>query len=470
MVMYNQVTGGASRIVMVKETSFKEVGPSPVGVVVPMYRESHKVGLNKKPSDVITGKRGPGKPTPGVPNRTGGFECEGNPYFLGYLFSVVCGAPTTSEVAAINCDAAAVTDKGGGLVGIPCTGHGFVQDAQISILGSANYDGTYKVESGSTADELIINAGAYTGETMTSVTVHRGRVGRPEGPAVDLSGGKVGIPCLLHGFEAGDPITIDGSVGYDGNYTVDADTSASQIVITATFAAEAFDGTEAVLPRFFRHVYVLPKRQPTMTIDRYLDFDPGAADASYHRFMGEPVSALNLSLNDDGELKITVETVPSADRESSTPLVANPIEVPALGFRAYINALYLDGERRGEIESGQLAMGFNVEGKTGVGTRGEISRLSFKDPNISASITAFLVDDSLQKLAKANATVPIGCMFFAETGEELIITLPETVLDTEGPAIEGKDGQMQSFTAMAFIQNATAMVAYTLINRVATYL
>ena len=67
------------------------------------------------------------------------------------------------------------------------------------------------------------------------------------GPAVDMGDSTtVGIPVKNHGWSRGQTVTISGSTNYDGTYDVLATTTVSQVVITATYAAETFAGTETV--------------------------------------------------------------------------------------------------------------------------------------------------------------------------------------------------------------------------------
>lgn len=62
--------------------------------------------------------------------------------------------------------------------------------------------------------------------------------------AVNKGGGLVGIPLTAQPFDTGDGVTIVNTINYDGAYTVDASSSANEVVITATYAAETFDGTD----------------------------------------------------------------------------------------------------------------------------------------------------------------------------------------------------------------------------------
>lgn len=61
--------------------------------------------------------------------------------------------------------------------------------------------------------------------------------------AVDKGGGLVGIPITAHTFIDDDITTLAGTINYDGTYTIVSQT-ANEIVITATYVAESFAGTE----------------------------------------------------------------------------------------------------------------------------------------------------------------------------------------------------------------------------------
>lgn len=86
------------------------------------------------------------------------------------------------------------------------------------------------------ADSLVL--GDYSWDTS------RFQKNLDNAAAVDKGGGKVGIPCTGHNFPIGSSITIAGSTNYNDTYEVDADTTTDEIVITETYAAENFAGTE----------------------------------------------------------------------------------------------------------------------------------------------------------------------------------------------------------------------------------
>ena len=67
-----------------------------------------------------------------------------------------------------------------------------------------------------------------------------------KGPAVDKGGGLVGLPCSAHGRSSGDYVLIGSSINYDAEYQLDATTSANELVVTASYVAETFNGRETV--------------------------------------------------------------------------------------------------------------------------------------------------------------------------------------------------------------------------------
>lgn len=58
--------------------------------------------------------------------------------------------------------------------------------------------------------------------------------------AVDYGNGTVGIPCVGHGFDPANVVTIYGSEHYDGDYTLGAQSDPDVLTITATYSAETF--------------------------------------------------------------------------------------------------------------------------------------------------------------------------------------------------------------------------------------
>lgn len=468
--MTRQVTGGACRLIMYPETSPK-VADSAKGVVIALNSEGFKSGSNKKTSSTIRGKRGPGKPFRGLPSLAGSLESPAYAPQLGHLVRALCGAPTTTAESVKSCTAAAVTDKGAGFVGIPCVGHGFVQDAVISIVGSTKYNGTYRVEAGTTADEIVISA-LYQAEALTAAAkVLRGRVAILKGAAVNAGSGKSSLPTkAAHGMSPGESITITGTTSYDGTYTLLSGTDGAALVITKAYAAETFDGSGSKYAAlaFYRHVFALPQYQPTVTMEKYLDFEAGAATNPYRRYAGCKVNGFNLATGGD-ELVASVDMTPLAEVSSTSPLNASPASLPSPALQATEGAFWINGIRRGDVEKASFSASFGIEAKAAVGDLGRYSRNPEGDPDVKMSLECFLESDELQLLADADATVSCSLSFCGAGGEELWLTCPEAGVDSDGASITCKTGLMQNFTIMAFAENAASMLTFTIVNRVTSY-
>lgn len=89
-------------------------------------------------------------------------------------------------------------------------------------------------------DFTSLTGPSQVGSTMTETTK-----GVLKGVAVDEGGGKVGIPVIDHNCIANDYIRIEGSTNYNKEYTVSSVTN-DKIVVTETYVAETFLGTERV--------------------------------------------------------------------------------------------------------------------------------------------------------------------------------------------------------------------------------
>lgn len=467
--MYRQVTGGACRLVIYRESALK-TPDSASGVLLAINSESFKSGANKKQSGVIRGKRGPGKPSRGLAQLSGGIESPAYAPQMGHLFRALCGAPTTTEVAVVSCSAGPAVDKGGGFVGIPCAGHGYVQDDTVTIVGSTKYDGTYRVERGTTTDELVI-AAPYLAETMTAaMKVHRGRVARLKGAAAAGTTGKSVLPTSgLHGLQPGDSVTITGTTSYAGTYVLQAGTKERSLVITKAFVAETFDGTPTVAPKFYRHAFTLPPVQPSVCIEKVLDYEAGAAAKPVRRYLGCKVNSLGFKLGGDDQLTLSLDMVPLEEFAAPAPLLASPAKTPSVEFDNIESAFFIAGVRRGDIESGSVTCSFGVEAKAAVGDRGQYSRSSEGDPDIKAALTCFVESDELQVLSDADATVQFRAVICGGDGDQFAFDLPEAELASEAAAITTKAGLMQDVQVMAFVDQAASVLSLTLINRVASY-
>lgn len=67
-----------------------------------------------------------------------------------------------------------------------------------------------------------------------------------DGAATEVSDGVVGLPCVSHGYSAGDNVQVAGTQNYNGRHTVAASSTANVIAIDATYYAETFGASSTV--------------------------------------------------------------------------------------------------------------------------------------------------------------------------------------------------------------------------------
>lgn len=469
--MFNQVRGSDCRILMYPESALKVLATPVQAVEIPFLTESLTAKQAKQTKATVRGKRGPGRPFKGMWQFGGGMSLPANTHLIPHLITALCGAASITEPAATTLDAGNATDQGEGFVGLPCTAHGFEVDAVVSVTGTTNYDGTFRVEQGTTEDLLVIYAGTFASETFAGTeTVQRGRVVHldADGAARDLGGGKVGLPAAGHGFFAGERVTVAGTVNYDGAHTLDEDTTQNQLVITASYVSEALDGEETVAAKFYRRAWNLPKTQPSRMAEIEFGFDSGAADNPVDRHSGAKVNKFAFNYGDDGQLTLDFEFFQSKYQQAAAVLASDAAitVLPDVDFEMVEVAAYLDGERLAVVEKGSLDLGLNLERKAAVGQRGEYGKVTEGDPALSASLDTFLEEDALLAKARANTVHTFAVAFFGARGEELWVTYPECELNTDGPGISGKGGVNCSFEILGFVDVATAAVQFVYFHQV----
>jgi hypothetical protein len=471
---HRQVTGGACSMTMYRETSPGCVPAGTKGVKLAFFNENFARGATKDQSAVITGKRGPGKPALVLPTFTG--QVTSAPYSpqMGYLFSALCGDPVSVADGARTLNAAPVvdiTDCRKRAVGLPCTDHGFVQDAVITVYGTGNYDGEYRVVYGTTKDIIAIHA-PYVAETLPATAkVYRGRAPLLEGDAEDMGDGLVGLPTALgvHDLNTGDSVVISGTTNYDGTYTLQTQCGEGKLIIEHAYTAETFDGTPIAVPQFYRHSWALPKTQPTVCMEKFLDFDPDAEAERYQQFYLCKVSGIGWALGGTDELRFTVDFGVGRQEDSATPLDATPLTPPAVRIDNIEAAIWLANERRGDIDTATFTNNFQIVPRSAIGDLGEYSRMNEGDPQCSAELQAYMEEGDYKALAVGRYSLPFAVSIDGAAGDECWFRWGETEIDVPGQPITGKEGLMQTVNVLGYVDCRNAVMEMELINRVASY-
>ena len=472
MQKYRQVSGGNCQLVLFQETKPGVPDPADSGVVLAIYSESMSMDANKQGSAVITNARGQGKPVPGTPNYSGRIDVPPYAPQMGHILRALCGAPATSAEPAVNLAQEDVVNLGRGYVSLPVPSHQFVQDTVVTITGTANYDGAYRLEYGTDSASLVIRA-VYKAETLPAgARVHRGRGAFLKGTASDTGNGKVSLPVGGYGvaLHAGESVTISGSVNYDGEHVLQPGTGARVLVVEATYVAETFDGTPTAIPAFFRHEFSLPKNQPTFTVQKRFDYESGASVNPYTIISSNKLNGISFPFGGETEIKMSLDCSVGSVENVSTPVSASvPAVLPSIPFWDKEAAVWIDGSRAGDVQKGTVNLSFGIEGQVAVGDMGKRSRQAEGDPTSEITLTVFLEHDEYQQLADMAATLPVAVSMSGANGEELWFRLPEAELSMGGAQISGKGGLTTEVKVIGFVDQAATSSFYTLINRVKSY-
>lgn len=128
-------------------------------------------------------------------------------------------------------DNAAAVDKGGGLVGIPVTGHSFTAGMNLGILGTTNYNNHYIVQS-QTPNEIVIKA-TYAAENFAGTE----EIWKAPGPDTNTVSDLTEI-AAGNGYTSGGYQLSPGATDFDAHTESDADdwafTQIKDVVWTAT--------------------------------------------------------------------------------------------------------------------------------------------------------------------------------------------------------------------------------------------
>lgn len=458
---YNQVTGGASKLLVFDETSPGVLDGK--GTVLPISSESLQSGRTKNNRSIINGKRGGSKPFEGLASPSGSVVMPASVPHLNLMLKKLCGKPKETKcVPAVLAGAAA---QEGIYVSLPSADNALMPGDTVSVMGTANYDGTYILEKGTDKTKLVINA-PFAAEDIADAKAYFGRSVHLFGDVTDNSDGTVSLPikngAVPHVLHAGDTLVIEGSTNYDGEHAL-VSVSESSVTITAAYTAENLDLTAYAL--YWRQEYLLPKKQPTFALEKYFDFDAGAAENPYRLFKQAKINSFNFDLGGDGEQLVTLdilcgEEIPQEKSQDDAPLSRDLIFID----KPYYN-LYLAGERRGEISTASFAASFGIEAQNAIGDRFAYTRMPEGEPEINLTMNAFLESDYLQKISDTNSTVSLLLHGSSTQGDAFMILLPECVLETKGAAITGKMGLMQEVTAKAFVEKAESILQFILISR-----
>jgi hypothetical protein len=465
-----QAKGSKGRMVIDFETTFGSDPASPNGRALPFNTNNISGSQAKNSPATITGNRNPVKPFAGNIDAGGALVVPVDTTAFYYWLYAMFGAPTITltdsqaldEAAARNAggglvgipctahgyafnitdgqtlDNAAASDEGGGLVGIPCTGHGYTSGDTIYLSGTTNYNGEYTVNAATSENEIVIEA-TYVAETFAGTE-------------------------LVGEAGSGDTIYLSGTTNYDGEYTVMPETSDDEIVITATYAAETFAATDLVGEAPYAYEFKVGDSMPSMVIEK------GFTDLGlYWKYNGQKIGSVSMSIGGDGELVANLNLIGAKENTpGSTPYDASVTTVSLNRLGNFQAAVKEGGASTSDCTTFDMTIDFGLDGDQrvigGGGMRGDVP-----EGIISVEVNYTSLYQNNTMVAKGAAGTETSLQLTITNGtNSLDFLFPEGEFERFQVPITGPGGVRQSSKFIGYYDNdanASSVVA-TLTNSI----
>jgi len=366
----NQKGLGAS-VVVAREQSFDVLPetPQPYRMRIESYEVAGGEDLSDDPTFTGDGDRNPSEPDEGPFDVNGSTSVPVDAHMFGWWLLMLLGDPVSliRAEAAVLTNGGAAADKGSGKVGLPSPGHGLAAGRQVRVDGTDSYDGVYVVDIDTSADELVIVA------TYVSESFDGDEIAEPvlqvsldaEADARDAGDGKVGLPATGHGLPPGAEITVAGTTSYDATYIVLAGTTVNELLVTATYVSETFDGTETATAFFWDKTYNVPSEQPSFSPERWFP-----TRSRFYRNGGCKISGLKLDANAGagGSVMASMDVMGASEDRRATALYGSEDTAPVirLPYRKFLQkriAVQVNGAAvDGKIKSFGVNLNPDLEG------------------------------------------------------------------------------------------------------------
>lgn len=280
-------------------------------------------------------------------------------------------------------------------------------------------------------------------------------------PAVDKGDGLVGIPLTGHGYEPQTPITVSGTLNYDGAHSVLAGSSENEIVIQAAYAAETFDGTEIARAELYTHVF-----RPGDELDSWV-MEVGYTDKDlYQKFNGIKAGAMNLAVGGEGELTARFDLLGARETVGSVSMDPDPDEPGFSRFESFDALIEEGGQTVATVQEVEISLTNNLDSGVylvgGGGARGAIPEGEAK---VTGRVKAMFEDWTLYNKAVSGAQSSLK-LDFTHGPYSLKFAINELVYRPQSPGIETQGGVWIELPFEAYFEDGAdgAVVAATLVN------
>ncbi|MCL4502486.1 MAG: phage tail tube protein [Deltaproteobacteria bacterium] len=457
-----QAKGSASQVLLDFETAYGQPPAAAAALVMPFF---YTFGLGGeeplKSADIHRNDRNAAQPYYDNHDVKGSISVPIDVLNFGYWLRLLLGAPVTTRPTALALDNGPAVDVGGGVVGLPCTGHALAAGTPLQVANTVHYNGHYTVLASSTANQINITA-TYVAETFSdAINLDSGEA------AVDVGGGVVGLPCTGHGLLAGTAITIANTVNYDGDYLVLASSGADQINITAAYQAETFGLDDTATPAsqvqsdLYTHVF-----KPAASLESAL-IDKGFTNINqYFLYKGIKVNKLGFAVEGKGgPLTATIDLLGAKETLGGVAYDANPTEYALTNFQMRQATIKEGGATVATVKTVSLDIDNSLDGDTFVvGDGGVRGALNEGDCLPSGKLKVMFENDTLYNKAVAGTESSLE-IILASGLYSLTFLVPELLYSRKSPEIT-KGGVWLETDFQGYYQDSAeaAGIVATLVN------
>lgn len=460
-----QASGANARFLIDFEKAYRVPPDTKAGKVMP-FNPGLSVAPQQKanaPATILSGRE-PLEPIRGYVDVGGDAPIPLDGIAFGSWLRASLGLVSNNPFVPPNLDHAAVVDLGNGLVGLPAKGHGLTPDMPILISGTQHYDGEYLVDASTTANQIVV-AAAYQAEALAAGVVYLCATSLHAGDAVDLGGGKVGIPLPDHGYSAGDSVIISGTQHYNGTFPLDAATTADQLVVAQAYTAETFAPGGIVRLNLIKHVFTVGALPSFIGEEQYPDV------STFMLYTGCKVGKMGMKFGGDGEIVVTLTIMGATCTTNSTSYQDAAEEMGFARFNFDQQYIYLDGVPCEDILEFEMNLDNQNDGDIyPLGSKGFRKAINDGKSTIGGTFKAMFMDQSLIK--KGENWEPTAFKTgFARDKEFLDMEMTQTKFARGGPGVPNPKGLTVDFSYQAY-RNVVAQLralTITLINQIAAY-
>lgn len=289
-------------------------------------------------------------------------------------------------------------------------------------------------------------------------------------PAVDRSGGVVGIPVTSHGYQAGESVTIAATTNYNGTYTVLSSSTTHEVRITASYSAETFGADDTIRAARYTHVF---KVDDTDSLYSY-GIEQGYTDiAQYQLFTGCKLGKFSFETGGDkSELFMSIDVMGAIENAlSGTSVDGTPTTINLSKFGNFEASISEGGSPAANVKSLSLSLDNKLDGDTFVlgdgGVRGSINE-GIASP--SGEMTAMFENATLYNKA-VNGTESSLSLVFTKGVYSLTFAVDELIYERKGPSITTPSGIWLSCPFRGYYSDDAdaSCIKVTLVNDVSAY-